>query len=123
MATWRCNEVTASVGTSCSIWVGVVGVVLHKKEKVKTMQSTHPNMRILILFLSVLLLMAVSNSRAAEKSAAGDVAIKGYDPVAYFLVGKAVTPMSAGGHMRCTLRASPRIARTFIRGFRELNGS
>ena len=47
-------------------------------------------MRILLLFLSVLLLLAFSNSRAAEKSAAGDVAIKGYDPVAYFLVGKAV---------------------------------
>ncbi|TKB26572.1 YHS domain protein [Desulfopila sp. IMCC35006] len=47
-------------------------------------------MKISIIFAFFLLLSAASDGIAAEKSPEGDVAIKGYDPVAYFLVGKAV---------------------------------
>jgi hypothetical protein len=54
------------------------------------MKSINPSRRILIRFLFALLLLTVSDSIAAEKSPAVDIAIKGYDPVAYFLVGKAV---------------------------------
>ena len=54
------------------------------------MKSTHPTMNILLSFLCAVLLLAVSDGIAAEKSSAADVAIKGYDPVAYFLDGQAI---------------------------------
>ncbi len=47
-------------------------------------------MKISLVIAFFLLLFAASEVIAAEKSPEGDAAIKGYDPVAYFLVGKAV---------------------------------
>jgi YHS domain-containing protein len=45
---------------------------------------------IIMSFLFVLLLLTGSGGIAAEKSLAGDIAIKGYDTVVYFKSGKAL---------------------------------
>lgn len=43
----------------------------------------------LMIFLFALLLQPGLGARAADKTTAGDVAIRGYDPVAYFRAGEA----------------------------------
>ena len=59
-------------------------------EEIISMKWIHPTMQILLSYVCAALLFVASDGMAAEKSATGNVAIKGYDPVAYFLVGKAI---------------------------------
>ena len=54
------------------------------------MKSLNSRHRILISFLFTLLLLTGFEGPAVGKSPADDVAIKGYDPVAYFQAGKAL---------------------------------
>lgn len=54
------------------------------------MRSTHLINKILLIFFFASIFSGVSNGIAADTSSAGNVAIKGYDPVAYFLENKAV---------------------------------
>ena len=54
------------------------------------MKSQKAIYRILIGFSFVLFLLTVLGGMAVAKSSLDDVAIKGYDPVAYFKVGKAL---------------------------------
>jgi hypothetical protein len=54
------------------------------------MKSQKVNNKMLISFPLVLLLLAGFGGMAIGKSSADDVAIKGYDPVAYFKDGKAI---------------------------------
>lgn len=54
------------------------------------MTITSLTIKILICSLFASLVLTASNSIATDNLSSGDVAIKGYDPVAYFLIGKAI---------------------------------
>lgn len=54
------------------------------------MKPTHLIGKMLLIFLFTTVFSAVSHGIAAEKSSEKNVAIKGYDPVAYFLDNRAV---------------------------------
>lgn len=54
------------------------------------MNLINPTIMVLTSFLFASLILTAANGITADQLPAGDVAIKGYDPVAYFLAGKAI---------------------------------